>query len=969
MDFSNSKDTNKLWEEMILPYWRHRERQTGKRFLGSMIIDQENANRLLNIVGANLRAHRSRGNRVSYLSLCRNFEASRNWIKILTVAFSEYAYYYSTSNTGFWRGFCDHELINIPYDQGTENTFREVVREGIEILGLVKARQGHTFVSTLWLQSGIPQRNLAHFAQLVQDIANECGWWELSHTSSKLLSQELLDFGQERYPLRNILINFLRVSCSYTENVEPISGQLVQGIATVALELERNKQSADILRDVNLRENLLRNYDLPKHFFLRDWDNLIQVLSHVESNNSNHHRIIKSRKKPLSLIFDIFDTGNIQLVLPEQNLKEASWANLLGSYCHILTLHRSSFIWDGNFPSPILDFLGIPERTTDIKSVENQWGFRLLSHDNRELVAWHYEGIIEALPFLVFDANLGTHISLDIANPLISKTDEVICFVPNNVSLNLNDGIDILNSYVPCSISGWYGQHIQLLSQQSEIHLTRSEQSLNKALAWQLSDNQKQVLRGLKIKGKKEIYLETPTFWHPPTSQNLNFTISVENLTNQEIIARQSVDILQSNRWQKISLEEMITTPSKYQVRFWNEAQRYSFSFELGSEYQISEASNTNTLQVSRGYVEIVESLPIQCNKSNKFWSEVINLQGLWTLEKVLIALSNGDCRTSCLVHADKSGSASISLSTLYGKLPQSDWYCLSYQRSGLGEQRLVELVATKPISYTWARQAIHLAGLQPDQSYSLICWNLLNPNQAPEKIRIENQGQDTIAVPLTLGVGIYQIQIQGLSLQDLGCWCGNDQNDLPDLSEEEEYLENYCYTILGNESIEDFVAASNNLGIDRQRIRLMVSSLQKSPYYFPEWLNQESLLGKLEAYINVLNPSVEVIPSPVVPPALPSNPPSQIISVEETPIGNWYLVETQPCRRDIVSTRLSLPYLHDTILELGIPQPSEYRDYILVRLNNYDQGFDCISRIDGFKTIQRRPLPVAQVNQMLGRE
>ncbi len=957
MDFTSSEDTQTLWEEKILPFWRHKDRRTGQRFLGSLIIDQENSKRMLNIVGANLRAHLSRGNKITYLSLSRNFEASKNWIKVLTTAFSEYAYYYSTSKQGFWQGFCNHELIGIPYDKGTEIAFRDIIREGIELLELVKARQGHTFVSTLWLQSGIPQRNLAHFAELVQGIAGEYGWWELAHTSEKLLSQELLEFCQEQYGLRNILINFLKVSCSDTDDVEPISGQLVQGIAAVALELERNNQEPDILKDENQRDNILKNYDLPKHFFLRDWGNLVQVLKKIKRQGRSSGKTIKPRKKSLSLTLDIYGTGNIQLVLPQQNLREPNWSRLLGCYCHISV--ASHTIWQGNIPRSNSEFLEVPEQIIDVRSAENQWSLGLLAHDKSELVTWHQEGITDALTCLIFDANIGTHISLDATNPVISKTNEIICFVPKDVKLELNNEIDILSSYVPCSISGWYGQHIQLLSHSSEIILIRSGQYSPITIKWQISDNQQPVLRGLKIKGRKEVYIEIPTLWHPPISQNLSFTISVENLTSQEIIFRDSIGILTCDRWQSISLMQMISTSGKYLVRFWNENLRYSYNFELKSLHLMSEASSFADLQVFKGQGDIVKSLPIQCDRLEQFWAETITIRGLWTLEKVTLILSNGKDPISCLACADKSGTISISLSTLYGKLSDSDWYALNFQHSGMETQRLIELTPTQLITCDWSNTAIYLSGLQSNQDYSLICWNLLAPHHESERIRVQNQEQNTIAVPLSLNAGIYHIQIQGRSLQDLGCWCGSDQKDLPILANEDDDLANYCYTILGNESTESFIAASQKLAINRQKVKSILSSLQLNTYVFPDWLNQVSLREKLEALQTISHPTEPIISNPPPPP-----PPID---------RDWYLIHIAPYKRETFHTLLKSK-LHSNefkvlILEVGIPQDSVYRDLILVRSPSFKNVRSILSQIAGFQKIESKALTTDQVNRMLGRK
>jgi hypothetical protein len=33
----------------------------------------------------------------------------------------------------------------------------------------------------LCLQSGIPQQNLSHFAQLLEEIARQYDWWDIAH--------------------------------------------------------------------------------------------------------------------------------------------------------------------------------------------------------------------------------------------------------------------------------------------------------------------------------------------------------------------------------------------------------------------------------------------------------------------------------------------------------------------------------------------------------------------------------------------------------------------------------------------------------------------------------------------------------------------------------------------------------------------------------------------------------------------
>jgi hypothetical protein len=324
-----------------------------------------------------------------------------------------------------------------------------------------------------------------------------------------------------------------------------------------------------------------------------------------------------------------------------------------------------------------------------------------------------------------------------------------------------------------------------------------------------------------------------------------------------------------------------------------------------------------------------------------------------------------------------------ISLATLHGKLSDSDWYALDFQRSGMETQRLVELFSSQSISCIWDSQAIYLSGLQLNQNYSLICWNLLTPHHELERIRVQNLEQDTIAVPLSLSAGIYHIQIQGRSPQDLGCWCGSDQNDLPSLANEDDDLANYCYTILGNESTESFMASSQKLAVNRQRIKSMLSSLQTSSYYFPEWLRHDSLLKKLETFlidrktvsISRSDNSKLASPSLTAQRKLPLRTlPQPIALFTNKQPAKWYLVQTKsPKARNAFQAHLKIlrtqEDIDELIVEVGFPDSRDYPDYVLVRLNDYEKGCEYLRQINGSKTIVPKLPSMAQVNKMLGRE
>lgn len=966
-DFSKPEQTKYLWEK-IQAHWLHHDRPAGQRFLGSVCLKQQASDELLNVVGRNL----SQLSRVTYHSLYEHFdEPSQNWLKILTFVPSEYAYYYSTPEDKFWQGCC--QQMQLPYAKGIEKTFRDIADEGINILGLVKAKAGYKYVSTLWLQSGIPKQNLAHFGQLVQEVSDEYGWWELAHTEREDLSQELLDFCQNKHPQWGTLIHFLKSSCSLDgeDEVEPISGQLVQGIATVAQELERKGHSPELLQDDNQREDLLGSYYLPQNFFLRNWDTLIQVLTPKERPSGNRRIIISRRKKPLSLVLDVAASLNIQLVMPEQRLWKAEWNNLRGSFCQI-----PEASWEGTIPGS--GELMISEQVIDVSRVSELWIWQLLNHRRISLAEWRLEGVASDFPCLVFDAWSGDRIHLHLPNPSVRGTEEIICFTPREIQLTFANGIEILDSCVPSSIRGWLGQHIRLITKESSIVFIAPNTQTYQSINWK-SDNKQPQLTGLKLKGKKSTYLETPTFWYPPGDQAVYLKTSIESLTRQSTIINTTETLPPSDSWRSISLTRWITEPGAYEALFWNQFHRWSYRFDIKSEYQLTGKPGISELKFNSCLLGWIKSLPIKYNSLEKFWSEVINIEGLWPLELVTFSLSNRQDKIFYLGQADSSGHLGMSLAVLHDLLPDSDWYALDYQLLGLEPQRLIEMETAAPsISWTWTNQAIYLSGLQSDQLYSLSCWNLLLPQSQPVNLEISLvlQDEEAIAVPLNLPAGIYHIQLYSSRQmpQQLGWWCGSHQSDLPAEIEATDFLENYCYTILGNEAVEDFIKAAKalNLDLECQWIQTVIQRLQdqEKGYHFPGWLKPDALLEKLQALLQQQRSQTELTlrfqTTEVV--KKPDTEEQSKVSVK----GNWHLVRlTQENKREFFYKQMKIALeqdkLHDLILRVEMPEEVVYQNLVLLELSNFKAVRDRIQQLRYVQRVEPKPLTPEQVNQMLG--
>ncbi|WP_199315123.1 MULTISPECIES: hypothetical protein [Oscillatoriales] len=862
--------------------------------------------------------------------------------------------------------------MDIYHNQAVESTLRQVVDEGIELLGLIRAKGGYKYVSTLWLQSGVPEQNLGHFAQLVQEVADEYGWWELSHAPDEDLSQLLLSFCQEKHPQWGTLINFLKSSYSEDEETEPISGQLLQGIAIIAQELERQQAAPQALQDENQREELLGSYYLPQNFFLRNWNALIQVLT-PRSGSGRTQSIISRRGKPLVLSLDVTDSLNTQLVLPEQTIWKPAWRNLRGTYCQIPEANWENII-------PRSGYLEIPELLINVNQTAENWSFQLLEHNRQSLLQWYYTGINNQLPCLIFDAITGNHLPLCLSKPTIIGSEEIICFTPKEIQPELANGIELLDGCIPSSLRGWRGWQIRLTIPESSIVLNLPETGQSQLICWKLADDEQPVLKGLRLKGKKPIYLEAPTFWYPPLNQTLTVNVLIENITERTIIARTLETLLPNKRWFAISLNQWITEPGCYEGRFWFESRRWSYRFEVQSNYQSSGLTELNSLKIrsDSGFSEV--DLPIKHVTLEEFWAERIKFDGLWPLEEVILFLANSNEIISYQFQANPSGVLAINIAALHDLLLESNWYALDYQRLGLEPQRLLEMnILSQDISCIWTNQAIQLSGLQPGKLYSLSCWNLLLPGKKPEEIQFSfiEQNLATTTVPLNLSPGIYQIQL--LSAQqlpkNLGLWCGSGQYDLPEASNDNEDVANYCYTILdSSESTEEFIAAVKKLNLDLNCVQLktLVDSLDNHQYYFPDWLDVNALLNKLKKLLDFL---IESSASSVNT-SQNQKKLSQDKLYKTTPIqlvekGIWHLVTVRSQKRSlflkVLDKALKDSQLQELVLEIKTPKDSAYKDMVLLRLSNLKAASIHLQRLEYFQGIERRPLSREQVNRMLG--
>jgi hypothetical protein len=862
-DFSRPRQAETIWQRLqIETNWEHHSRSSGQRFLGSVRIPREKSEELLDITAQNL----ARVRPLTFDRLYERFDAAdpqRYWIRIITLALSEYAYY-SEGNAGFWQGVCDR--LNLQNTQGVQNALREIVRQGSDLLELRvikdKRNGGVRCVSTLCLQSGIPQQNLSHFAQLLEELARQYDWWDIAHAEPEDLSQLLYEFCQQNHPQWGKLLTFLESSCTDSnEEAEPVSGELLQGLAVVAQALERQGLEPAVLQDVHQREQLLQNFCLPNTFFLRSWDNLIQVLTPQEEHSIYRRKLVSLRKKPLLLRLDVADSMDIQLVLSGQMLWQPDWQNLRGTYVQI-----QEHGWETTLPRD--GALEIPELKLPIYNIAEEWIWHLRSHTNRSLVEWLCQGVAQDFSVLIFDAWTGDR--LIPPNGLKGKT-EIICFYDSTIQLEISKDIELIDSFVPCSISGWRGQQLQLISEKAQITFSAAQST--QTIEWDNSQTNYPQLRGIKLKCKESTYLEVPSIWYLPTTQDKTLNIQIEDIENRQVLTdSHEVRLSINSNWQQIALSRWINQSGTYVVKLSSRSERWSEKFELKSNFSLEQSRPISSIQVCDRTNHSIE-VPRQISSSGEFWLEELTLRNLWTLEEVSFLLSNGQESYKFVRQANISGILFLNLAVLRDVLPESSWYGLSYQRSGGERCSLLEISTGESVRYTWTQQAIHLSGLRSGQSYTLSLWNLLRPEQPSLSLQLENS-QEYYTVPLqdllSNNLGIFYVELKNsiTSPQSLGWWSNIQDNKnliLPD-----ELDNGYCFNILDNEALEEFCDFFKeiNLKIDCEHIRRGIPSLQSCEGYLPDWLDQSMLLKKVQ---NILPPSIP--PITILPDPSPSKP------------------------------------------------------------------------------------------------
>jgi hypothetical protein len=962
VNFAKPSHTEMLWKERLLPYWKHRDFPIGSRFLGSFRIQKPATDELLSLVGKNLRKIGG----LTQARLSDHFvDPEENWVKIVTLALSEYAYYYSGDR--FWEGFCDR--LELSHSQNAQKALQTVADRGADLLGLVRAKGGYRYVSTLWLQSGIPHQNLDQFAQLVQELQKTYGWEHLAEAEHSTLAEILFDTCQTQHRGWGTLGHFLKSSCasfenSDTEKVDPISGQLVQGVAVVAQELERQQLSPQILLNEDEREAFLGNSYLPKNFFLRSWETLTRVIT-LRDSTSTRHRLVSLRPKRLFLEMNL-ESLNTQLVLPEQTLWQPKWKDLRGTNCTIKEAN-----WEETMPHE--GHLEIPELVISVESDTKPWECTLRNHNDIELQKWQLANVLTDLPCLIFDSITGEYIPLRQTEPLLIGASEIFCFTPKDIMVQLDQGIEQRDQGIPSSLRGWRGVHLELISPESTIKLKQNSSADPKVIQWK-ARHADPIFQGLRLQGKQHIYIEAPMLWLPPMAQPITLNLLIEDVNRKSLIEKRVEEIL-ANQWRSLPLNQFLQASGRYEIKLWNISYRWSYRFEIREKFSFADPAQ-KTVKIRHNNQDCTH-LPIQVETAPKFWATEMQMHGLWPLEFITLLLSNGEEETGFTIQADRAGVLDISVAKFYELLPKTECYVLKYQTLGHKTQSLIELaVAHSELAVVWSEKHVEISGLVANKTYIVNCWNFLMPNQVA--IEIEFTAESKSIIKLDLSDGIYHVQIfqNNQRVKGLGWWCNyrDRYKPIPEEVSENSDLENYWYIILGNELESEFIQSISTLKVklSESKLNSMIADIQLSSF-FPEWLTKDSISAKLECWLMELQKETEIKIKEASKEPLEIKPAPH--KVKDQIQGNWYLATVadskKSSKRDIFCQRLEQDLAQKKLDETGILEfklcpAKDYTSFVLVQVQNFTKARITLRNIEYFIDIARKPLTDAEVNRMI---
>ena len=217
-----------------------------------------------------------------------------------------------------------------------------------------------------------------------------------------------------------------------------------------------------------------------------------------------------------------------------------------------------------------------------------------------------------------------------------------------------------------------------------------------------------------------------------------------------------------------------------------------------------------------------------------------------------------------------------------------------------------------------------------------------------------------------------------------LGWWCGNHQPELPDKLQEQEIqnrdsVENYCYTLLDNEPLDVFTEVLNRLSLDLciSHLESSLTALEKLPTHLPDWLDKKLFIQKIvllrDRAKTKTNETIELEFDPVQEHLEEKNLPVARPPERSSYADKWYLITLRTGKQKIFLTCL------ETVRHQNISSAShilsvrkcreEYKNLILLQVESAAKLAEInhlLRQVEGFQSIERRPLKISDVERML---
>jgi hypothetical protein len=87
--------------------------------------------------------------------------------------------------------------------------------------------------------------------------------------------------------------------------------------------------------------------------------------------------------------------------------------------------------------------------------------------------------------------------------------------------------------------------------------------------------------------------------------------------------------------------------------------------------------------------------------------------------------------------------------------------------------------------------------------------------------------------------------------------------------------------------------------------------------------------------------------------------------------VNNWYLLSVRAKKREVFLKYLDIAItqkqLQEIIVEIKIPSDSVYENLVLINTANFKDACARLKEVEGFQSIEPKPLPLSQVSKMLG--